>query len=202
MKAPAFQFYVKDWLSDPQLRMTSLSTRGAWIDLLCYMWEAPERGKLEIENEEILGRMVGGNNGEIRTLLKEANALSFCDISVTNHGTITLCNRRMFRDEKDRKNNRLRQQRHRDKQKDNEEITAPSSTASPSAKKKHSVRFAPPTVQEVEDYCLQRNNEVDPKKWHNFYLAKDWMIGKNKMKDWKAAVRTWEGNSPKKDGWQ
>lgn len=53
-------------------------------------------------------------------------------------------------------------------------------------------RFAPPTLLEVKAYCQERNNEVDPDKWHNFYSAKGWMVGKNKMKDWKAAVRTWE----------
>src|SRR3990167_9037775 len=52
--------------------------------------------------------------------------------------------------------------------------------------------FTPPSFEEVSQYCLERGNGVDPKKWHDFYSAKGWMIGKNKMKDWKAAVRTWE----------
>ena len=52
--------------------------------------------------------------------------------------------------------------------------------------------FIPPTLEEVVSYCKERNNSVDPQKWYDFYSAKGWMIGKNKMKDWKAAVRTWE----------
>ncbi|MGE5631347.1 MAG: hypothetical protein ACM3TR_09660 [Caulobacteraceae bacterium] len=52
--------------------------------------------------------------------------------------------------------------------------------------------FIPPTLEEVKAYCLERNNKVDPEKWHDFYSSKGWMVGKNKMKDWKAAVRTWE----------
>jgi len=52
--------------------------------------------------------------------------------------------------------------------------------------------FIPPTLEEVISYCKERNNSVDPQKWYDFYSAKGWMIGKNKMKDWKAAVRTWE----------
>ena len=52
--------------------------------------------------------------------------------------------------------------------------------------------FIPPTLEEVRAYCQERNNGVDPQKWYDFYSAKGWMIGKNKMKDWKAAVRTWE----------
>jgi hypothetical protein len=49
-----------------------------------------------------------------------------------------------------------------------------------------------PTIEDVRNYCKERGNDVDANKWHNFYSSKGWMIGKNKMKDWKAAVRTWE----------
>lgn len=56
-------------------------------------------------------------------------------------------------------------------------------------------KFIKPTVEEVRNYCLERKNNVDPEKFIDFYEAKDWYIGKNKMKDWKAAVRTWEGRN-------
>lgn len=55
-------------------------------------------------------------------------------------------------------------------------------------------KFTPPTEAEVRDYCEQRKNGVDAEAFVNFYESKGWMIGKNKMKDWKAAVRTWERN--------
>lgn len=58
--------------------------------------------------------------------------------------------------------------------------------------------FKPPTLEEVQAYCKERNNKVDPNKWYDFYLSKAWMIGKNKMRDWKAAVRTWEDNNKNK----
>ena len=66
-------------------------------------------------------------------------------------------------------------------------------------------RFTPPSVDEVSDYCNQRNNSVDAETFIDFYQAKGWMVGKNKMKDWKACVRTWETNrkqrsKPKKQG--
>lgn len=66
-------------------------------------------------------------------------------------------------------------------------------------------RFTPPSVDEVNDYCNQRNNLVDPQTFIDFYQAKGWMVGKNKMKDWKACVRTWETNrkqrsKPKQQG--
>jgi len=55
--------------------------------------------------------------------------------------------------------------------------------------------FVPPTYEEVDAYCKERNNNVDPQRFIDFYSAKGWMIGKNKMKDYKAAIRTWEQRS-------
>lgn len=56
-------------------------------------------------------------------------------------------------------------------------------------------RFVPPTVKEVKDYCLERHNSVDAERFVDFYESKGWMVGKNKMSSWKAAVRTWERNT-------
>jgi len=55
-------------------------------------------------------------------------------------------------------------------------------------------RFTPPTLEEVKAYCKERNNTVDPETFIDFYTAKGWCVGKNKMKDWRACVRTWERN--------
>lgn len=55
-----------------------------------------------------------------------------------------------------------------------------------------SKNFIPPSVEEVKAYCEERNNGIDATAFIDFYTAKGWLIGKNKMKDWKAAVRTWE----------
>lgn len=50
----------------------------------------------------------------------------------------------------------------------------------------------PPNLEDVVAYCKKRKNKVDPIQFFNFYDSKGWMIGKNKMKNWKAAVHTWE----------
>ena len=55
-----------------------------------------------------------------------------------------------------------------------------------------SSRFIPPTVEEVREYCLERGNNVDAQCFVDFYSSKGWYVGKSKMKDWKASVRTWE----------
>lgn len=59
-------------------------------------------------------------------------------------------------------------------------------------------RFTPPTIEEVAAYCQERKNGVSPEAFINHYTSKGWMIGKNKMKDWKAAVRTWENRQKPK----
>ncbi len=52
--------------------------------------------------------------------------------------------------------------------------------------------FQKPSLSEVADYCRERANKVDPEQFYNFYESNGWKVGKNAMKDWHAAVRTWE----------
>lgn len=53
-------------------------------------------------------------------------------------------------------------------------------------------RFTPPSVEEVKAYCDERKNNVDPQSFVDFYSSKGWKVGSSPMKDWQAAVRTWE----------
>lgn len=59
--------------------------------------------------------------------------------------------------------------------------------------------FIKPTIEEIEEYCKERNNGINANAFYDFYESKDWYVGKNKMKDWKACIRTWEQRSPKKE---
>lgn len=65
-------------------------------------------------------------------------------------------------------------------------------------------RFTPPTLSEVQEYIKEKGYHIDAESFIDFYASKGWMVGKNKMKDWKAAVRTWEkrnvGNSKERMG--
>ena len=58
--------------------------------------------------------------------------------------------------------------------------------------KEKRTRFSPPTVEEVSAYCKERKNRVDAQRFVDFYASKGWKVGQNPMRDWKAAVRTWE----------
>ena len=57
--------------------------------------------------------------------------------------------------------------------------------------------FKKPTIQDIEKYCKERNNGINAEAFYDFYESKGWWVGKNKMKDWKACVRTWEQRNKK-----
>ena len=61
-------------------------------------------------------------------------------------------------------------------------------------------RFKKPTVEEIRQYCTERGNTLDPEYFYDYYESVGWVVGKNRpMKDWKAAIRTWERNEKKRN---
>ncbi|AOE49262.1 Lin1244/Lin1753 domain-containing protein [Kangiella sediminilitoris] len=65
-----------------------------------------------------------------------------------------------------------------------------------------SKRFKKPTVQEIQSYCFERQNRVNAQTFYDFYESKGWKVGKNPMKDWKAAIHTWEHRDKQPRGQQ
>lgn len=59
-------------------------------------------------------------------------------------------------------------------------------------------KFQKPTIEDIRNYCYERNNGINAEYFYDFYEARNWMVGKNKMKDWKACIRTWERNNKTK----
>lgn len=53
-------------------------------------------------------------------------------------------------------------------------------------------KFEKPTIEQIQEYCIERNNGINAEAFYDFYESKNWYVGKNKMSDWKACVRTWE----------
>ena len=104
--------------------------------------------------------------------IAETSPLQICDESVTSPSTQV----RLGKD-------RLGEVRVGEDSVGDEDINVPT---------KPSKRFTPPTVDEVREYCEERGNSVNPQRFVDYYSSNGWMVGKNKMKDWKAAVRTWE----------
>lgn len=60
-----------------------------------------------------------------------------------------------------------------------------------------SQKFKKPTVEEIQKYCSERGNSIDAEYFYNYYESKGWLVGKTKMKDFRAAIRNWESRQSK-----
>ena len=205
-KLPAFLFYPKDWKEDPALQMCSREARSVWIDMLCLMFNAPIRGVCQSggrpwTHQEIasaIGGDIGSNVACITELVSKAVA------AVNDCGAIF--SRRMVRDEQARKLDRERLKRWRDLQKpagiSSVKLTpeTPVVTVDVTPLKRRASGTANvttivskiPTIEEVSSYCAERKNAVRPEAFFNYYQTNGWKVGRNPMKDWRAAVRYWE----------
>lgn len=122
----------------------------------------------------------------IRTILKKLEKTNEIEVKSTSQFTIvTISKYDCYQDENDNTNKPLT---------NNQQATNKQLTTNKNDKKERML-FIVPSLQEVSGYCQERNNNVDSQKFFDFYESKGWMVGKNKMKDWKAAVRTWEDKS-------
>lgn len=83
---------------------------------------------------------------------------------------------------------------YQEKEEEKEELLKKDISNEISKKSTRQKKFVPPTVEEVASYCLDRKNKVDAAYFVDHYTSNGWKVGKQNMKDWKAAVRTWERN--------
>lgn len=82
-----------------------------------------------------------------------------------------------------------------EKEKEKEKEIEIDSSASTTTKRK---RFEKPTLSEIKQYCIERKNNVDAQHFYDYYESNGWKVGKNAMKNWQAAVRTWERSEYRK----
>ena len=130
----------------------------------------------------------------VRTLLTKAERCNFLTSESTNSGRlITIVNWGLYQingEQTDKAT--IRQPTNVRQSPDMPATTNREDKEDKKIKNNSSMRFAPPSIEEVRSYCSERHNNVDAQRFIDFYEAKGWMVGKNKMKDWKACVRTWE----------
>lgn len=149
-KNPAFQFYPGDWIQDTSV--LTLEAKGAWIDLLCAMWRSETRGTLHLTIDQY-SRLLRVPVETTKSILEELMLTKCGDIFCTkvtlknaeSNDPVTVSNRRMVREEKDRKNTRKRGEKYRKNKKigheaerlklgyngdNNGDITVPSSSSS------------------------------------------------------------------------
>lgn len=160
-KNPAFLFYPGDWRRDTQVQMASMETKGVWIEMLCCMWDAPERGMLSGTIFE-LSRLLGCSEHVFNRSVDEIKRLKIAD--VTNcHNEVTIINRRMSREEKDRKNAVLRKRAQRERQKSHTTVTSALSVTvtKKKIKKKRTVSLCfEKFVQMTDDEMLELINRI------------------------------------------
>lgn len=195
-KSPAFQFYVKDWLSDPELQKAHPITRGIWINLLCYMWDAPDRGKLET-NERELCQLGSCLLEDIKIFLDDAKRLDFCDICVTCHASsqnchadVTIKNRRMFREYVNNEKARMRKakQRKREVEQKQEKKKSRSCHADVTPLSPTPTPTPTPINKEKESTCCAKSKDAQTSFFCFFELF--WNTFDDK-KGKKAALKSW-----------
>ena len=114
MTEPAFRFDPATWLEDVSVQVMSSSSQGIYLKLLCRAWLAEVRGELSCHLNE-LPRLLRCTDSELELFLTEATAVELVELECERHGTVTLISKRMAKEEKSRRLNRLRQRRYRAK---------------------------------------------------------------------------------------
>lgn len=195
------------------------------ILLKLYLRSLKNDGKLVVNeripyNSEMLASVTGHQVGTVKQALSmfkelglievlENGAIYMLDIqNFIGKGSTEADRQRLYdrRISEERKQNKLTQSRNLEEickkstpeieielEKDIEiEKEIHSSAKSTTTKRK---RFEKPTLSQITQYCLERNNNVNAEQFYDYYESNGWKVGKNSMKDWKAAVRTWEKNN-------
>jgi uncharacterized protein YdaU (DUF1376 family) len=201
---PYIPLYVQDFLTDEKLMVCSASATGIYIRLLCIMHKSEEYGTILLKQKDKqteskvknfalkLAKFMPYPVDEIMSALEE-----LLSENVIQNGGDKLMQKRMVYDndisikraEAGKKGGLKTQEFAKAKSKASTEYE---NEIEYEDEIKDVAKKIPPKIEDVKTYCKERNNNVDPDKWFDFYTSKGWMVGKNKMKDWKAAVRTWE----------
>ena len=188
-----------------------------WFKLLCMAGKQNNGGVFMLNDkiaytDEMLATIFRRPVNIVRLALNTFEQFGMIEI-VNNAYTIPNWEKHQSLDkmEKLKEQNRLRVAKHREKQKllsssEESNVTVMLCNATDKIRleedkeldkdninnKQNRKRFVPPTIEEVQAYCFERNNNVDAERFIDYYTSNGWKVGKNPMKDWKSAVRTWE----------
>jgi len=222
---PYLPLYVQDYLTDEKLRECKAGSVGIYSFLMCVMHKSSEYGIILLKQKD------KQTNNQIKNfalkLLKhlpyelleiEAALIDLCDEKVLRIDEDRLIQKRMVRDNKlseiraetGSKGGKKTQNKNKEfakakvKANTDNDIDIVNDIVIEKEKRitKEKNKFIAPTIDQVIEYCNERQNNVDPVKWINFYSSKGWMIGKNKMVNWKSAIITWEKDNSNGTGEQ
>lgn len=167
-----------EWYDDP-------ATKSVFLHLLLMANYQPSsyRGVHLNEGQAVFGRKalaekLGLTERQVRTALQHLEKTGELTIKTTNKFSIATIEKWGFYQGCSEEND--------------QQIDQQLTNKRPHSRNKEVNKFIPPTVEEVRSYCQARGNSIDPEAFIDYYSSKGWVVGKNKMKDWKAAVRNWE----------
>lgn len=158
------------------------------------------RGIMVKEGQVITGRLklaseLNFTEMQIRTALKKLKSTNEITIKTTSqYSIITINNWNLYQQDNQQDNQRTTNEQPTNIQRitTNKNDKNEKNDKNIIGEKNKNKIFVIPTVEEIKKYCEERKNNVDAERFFDYYESRGWLIGKNKMKDWKAAIRTWE----------
>ena len=179
-KDPAFLFYSSDFLTGTLLM--SMEQKGKFITLLCIQHQ---KGHL---SEKDMLHICGSYDEDVFTKFQKDEQGKFYNIrleeEVDKRKAYSESRRNNRKKKEDINNTSLSYVEHMENENENEDLI----------EKKKVARFQKPTIEQLKEYMSEQGMNDIAENWLNHYEANGWMVGKNKMKDWKASVRTWKIN--------
>jgi len=182
-KDPAFLFYSSDFLTGTLLM--SMEQKGKFITLLCIQHQ---KGHL---SEKDMLHICGSYDEDVFTKFQKDEQGKFYNIrleeEVDKRKAYSESRRNNRKKKEDMNNTSLSYVEHMENENENENLI----------EKKKVARFQKPTIEQLKEYMSEQGMNDIAENWLNHYEANGWMVGKVKMKDWKASVRTWKTNNLK-----
>jgi len=179
-KDPAFLFYSSDFLTGTLLM--SMEQKGKFITLLCIQHQ---KGHL---SEKDMLHICGSYDEDVFTKFQKDEQGKFYNIrleeEVDKRKAYSESRRNNRKKKEDMNNTSLSYVEHMENENENENLI----------EKKKVARFQKPTIEQLKEYMSEQGMNDIAENWLNHYEANGWMVGKVKMKDWKASVRTWKIN--------
>jgi hypothetical protein len=179
-KDPAFLFYSSDFLTGTLLM--SMEQKGKFITLLCIQHQ---KGHL---SEKDMLHICGSYDEDVFTKFQKDEQGKFYNIrleeEVDKRKAYSESRRNNRKKKEDINNTSLSYVQHMENENENEDLI----------EKKKVARFQKPTIEQLKEYMTEQGMNDIAENWLNHYEANGWMVGKVKMKDWKASVRTWKTN--------
>lgn len=196
-KDPAMLFYTADFLVG--VAFMSMEERGQYITLLCYQQQRGHLTRDEMEKAvgtltpDVLEKFVQDEEGKYYNRRAE--------VEINKRQNYTNSRIKNFSHIESHMGDHMEKhmESHMENENENEIDNIKSETENAKRdnrgvgeKEEKKTRFTPPSIEEVAAYCAERQNGIDPQNFVDFYTSKGWKVGNQPMKDWRAAVRTWE----------